>query len=577
MKLRTKLLLCFLAACAAMAGISVALNNRLLTRETERAKREEYRLFARQTLGGLKLVSDDVENTLLSLLASTELARTAADTEQPEATRVRNLRSKLRYLCYDSAYFTAALFVDADGEAFFGASALTEPMDAMLRLYEQGRQRLSESYTVWFSDDAGNIYLKKDLYAITPLYRSGVLVVRLDASLFRSLLSLDIAGELEGWFAVVYGADALLLGGEGASQEGVAALLQGPLQGGAPFVGTALLDGDDIALACESDVAGWRVLRAVPVWQMLSGPRRVLRGSALAALFTVLLITPVLILMTRSLTRGVRRLTDAMIHAAGGDFDLSLETRDTDEIGELTRRFHWLQGQLKALTRDLVARATAQQEAEYEMLEVKYRSLQSQVSPHFLCNILTTICAMAETGCSPEIVELSVMAGRYLRDNLRSADSKTVPLSREIRYVEEYIDIYRLVYGDHVRFDIDADDALLARQVPYMLLQPLVENALMHGGFSEDGRACALRLQAREAADGALLLSLSDNGDGIPPALMEALNLAAQSSDLDRKLQGVGLRIVLQRLRLLYGHAQRLEVESGAGGTTVRVRIPADA
>ena len=129
----------------------------------------------------------------------------------------------------------------------------------------------------------------------------------------------------------------------------------------------------------------------------------------------------------------------------------------------------------------MIEEGTQKQLAKQEVNEVKYSSLQSRVSPHFICNILASINALSQMNRTQEAGKLSVLASRYLRKNLNSADKKTIILSEELASVTEYVQIHHSIYRAQFTFTNDVSPEAMRCLVPNMILQPQVENALSHG------------------------------------------------------------------------------------------------
>lgn len=561
-------------ACAlVVASASTIVANRMFSKEVLADRENEYRLMIHQTLNSMNLTAKDIESTLISLYSNTDFSSTVQQTELPPSTRSRNIVSKLRYMCYNNSYFTAMLFVDEQGTSFYGARDLGESGAVMQTVVQSRKDQLSGQYTRWFSDAHGNVYVKKDVYTVTPLYRCGMLIARLDTAHLRSLLGLDILTNRIGNSVLLTAqGDPLLINGSFTYKQ-AKNLYNQYLSSADTYSSVIELDGEEYYLQADHLQFSWKMLHIISLEQMLALTAKVSRANLLICLLIFALSVPLLFFSSHSLTKGIKRLYKAMNEVSKGRFDIVLRLRSKDEIGMLVRHFEWLIGELKVMTEERIHRATEKQQSEYEMLEVKYRSLQAQISPHFICNILTTINIMAEMGKTEKVTDLSVMASRYLRSNLKAVDEKIIALEKEIDHVEAYLEIYRAVYGDYVHLEKEVPQEALPLAVPNMILQPLVENALMHGGIHH-GETCRLTLNV-DCDDGWLRLQLQDNGKGIEPSLLAELNQAVLEVSFDRKLKGFGLKGVIQRLRFLYGSSHHFEIASSEQGTLIIIKLPA--
>lgn len=204
---------------------------------------------------------------------------------------------------------------------------------------------------------------------------------------------------------------------------------------------------------------------------------------------------------------------------------------------------------------------------EAELTRAQLHALRLEIEPHFLFNTLNSIAALIRLKDSRRALEMLVDLSQFMRSNLDQATDKSVqlvPLSTEIEWVKRYVKLQQTRFGDRldVRYEIDSES--LEAQVPTLLLQPIVENALRHGAARQT-QPCHVVVGAAFERD-RLKLWVTDDGAGLPPDF-----------DLDRHA-GTGLRNIESRLEHLYGSAAALEVRRGAsGGAIVSVTLPMPA
>jgi two-component system LytT family sensor kinase len=197
-------------------------------------------------------------------------------------------------------------------------------------------------------------------------------------------------------------------------------------------------------------------------------------------------------------------------------------------------------------------------ELEKQLAEARLQALQMQLNPHFLFNSLHSISALMHQdveGADGMIARLSDL----LRAALESSDTQEVTLREELDLLKRYLAIEQIRFGDRLNVNIAAPPELLDAEVPNLILQPLVENAIRHG---VEPRATPGRIELRaQRSNNALVLEVSDNGPGLP-----------SSQPMD---EGVGLSNTRTRLRTLYGEAHSFELrQSPEGGLLVRLTIP---
>ena len=221
-------------------------------------------------------------------------------------------------------------------------------------------------------------------------------------------------------------------------------------------------------------------------------------------------------------------------------------------------------------------REVAAAELREALTQPRLETLQLRLQPHFLFNALNTISStMYEDPARADAMVGHL--GDLLRQSLRTGDVQEVSLGEELGLLGSYVAIMHERFGDRLRIAVDADPAARAARVPPLLLQPLVENAVRHGGARRRGGRLAVAVRAaREAAreGDALLIRVEDDGDGAdaapPPAAGRAAGGAGGAGG-----SGVGLRATADRLRLLYGDRQHFAAAPvSGGGFLVTIRLP---
>ena len=229
-------------------------------------------------------------------------------------------------------------------------------------------------------------------------------------------------------------------------------------------------------------------------------------------------------------------------------------------VGEVAR---WLSSQLELAELD---------SSRARLAEAEMRALRAQISPHFVYNSLTTIASFVRT--DPERArELLLDFADFARYSFRDPRAFTT-LAEELRSIDRYLLLERARFGDRLRFSVEVAPEVLPVTVPFLSLQPLVENAIRHGMDDADGpEPFHVRIVGRDAGSEAAI-SVEDDGAGMDPdRLLEILTAGTPGAGATGA--GIGLANVDERMRQLYGDAFGLTVETGIGaGTKVNLRVP---
>ena len=295
-------------------------------------------------------------------------------------------------------------------------------------------------------------------------------------------------------------------------------------------------------------------------------------GLLAAAVALMLLLIRVL---NRAVVQPLLRLAQASRSIAGGDYTgADLPVHSGDEVGQLTGTFNRMKhamaehlSTLNALHREEVRNLALEKDLEHTRLEV----LKSQVNPHFLFNTLNMISCMARLEDASTTDQMIVHLGSLFRHNLRTKRQQ-ITLEEELDGLEDYIYLQQMRFDGRITVEkkIEADPA--AVRLPSFTLQPIVENAFSHGLKScEEGGRILLRgwMQGHT-----LILTVADNGRGMTPAELDALQEKIAQSE--RTGRSIGLGNISRRITMLYPEG-RMQVFSREGhGTVIRFEIPQD-
>lgn len=263
--------------------------------------------------------------------------------------------------------------------------------------------------------------------------------------------------------------------------------------------------------------------------------------------------------MSRQLFAPIRALNSAMEEVERGNLDARVEPRGADEMAQLAGRFN-------RMTRRLEENLEQSLRQQRELNDAQIRMMQAQLNPHFLYNTLDTVKWLGKIHQVPEVATISADLADILRSSI--TNDEFVPLEQELRLLDRYVEIQRIRFSGTFQLRTQVDDGLLDVLVPKLMLQPLVENAIIHGFEDSDGGEIVV--SAREEP-GYLLITVSDDGRGMSEESLR--NFQAQI--LPGPGRHLGLHNVDAILRLHYGPDNGLRfVPTGGRGTCVRITLP---
>ncbi|MDO4667288.1 MAG: sensor histidine kinase [Streptococcus sp.] len=255
--------------------------------------------------------------------------------------------------------------------------------------------------------------------------------------------------------------------------------------------------------------------------------------------------------------KPLQNLQQIILKVGAGNSSLRAEEKGSPELISLARQFNTMLDQINLLMETV-------KEEEQNVRRYELQALSSQINPHFLYNTLDTIVWMAEFNDSKRVVEVTKSLAKYFRLALNQGHEQ-IRLKDEIDHVRQYLFIQKQRYGDKLQYEIVEDHQFDNYQLPKLVLQPLVENAIYHG-IKEMSGTGLIRISVTQADD-KMLITIYDNGRGF-------INHENTDSTL-LKLGGVGLKNVDQRLRLQFGADYHIEIESEENHfTMIKLYLP---
>ncbi|OPH60276.1 hypothetical protein BC351_17410 [Paenibacillus ferrarius] len=337
-------------------------------------------------------------------------------------------------------------------------------------------------------------------------------------------------------------------------------VLQGPEQDHT----TEMMDGINYVITYHAvGNTDWKIVSVIPDAKY-SQTSIVLKNW----MFIILIICIVFAILlayvvSNSISKPIRQLSAMMKDVEKDRFDIQFNYNSRNEIGMMSRNFNRMIDRIHHLINTVY-----QEELLKQQSQLKY--LMFQINPHFLFNTLETINWLARMKNVPEVGKLSKALGDLMREGIKGKEY--ISLDKELDNVNKYVYIQQYRYGDKFTITVEMDEMALPLLVPRFILQPLVENAIVHGMEMKIEQGV---IDIRGFFDEqTFVITIRDNGNGIEAErlaqIRENLNVTMEDSGM-----GIGLINVHQRVQLYYGKEYGLQVESVVGeGTLITVILP---
>ena len=321
----------------------------------------------------------------------------------------------------------------------------------------------------------------------------------------------------------------------------------------------------------QLDIAYLLSYESIHAAQRMSLVILIIVGSILMVLASILILYT-----SKGITEGINRLKKRMLNIDRESIrtiaSLHLQEKTEDEVAQLENVFTDMMGQIDTLMDRIQLQERRLKDEVITRQQAEIIALQRQIDPHYLFNTLESIrmkLLIKDDREDAEIVKLFAESFRRYVD----ARDEFVPLLEEVEFIRKYIMIQNYRLDNKITFVCDAEERLLQYKITKLLLQPLVENAVLHGMEEKtDGGRILLTIRKEEPY---LVICVEDDGSGMDRMKLECLRATVYSDQPERS---VGMQNVYQRVRLVYGEDASVEIESTEGiGTKVQLLLPLTA
>lgn len=310
---------------------------------------------------------------------------------------------------------------------------------------------------------------------------------------------------------------------------------------------------------------GWYLVNQTDARQLHQMVNEKMRLLVFTILVIICSFIAFLVMFSSKIVAPILLLSNAAKEVSDGNLSVRTEIRGNDEIHNLSVAFNNMVVNLRQLMNDITENAKREKNLEIQML-------YAQINPHFLFNTLNSIRWSADASGAPNVSRLIVALATILHGTLINKN-EYIPLREEIDNVKNYIYIQKFRYPGRFEIEYGIDPELLDDLTPKFLVQPLIENSILHGfdGMEQAGKIY-LRIYPQDGED---VFEVEDNGKGIPEDVKRRL-LQEEAGESEERLNHIGVPNVNQRLILKYGDRSALSIRNlPQGGTLIRFVIPA--
>ena len=315
----------------------------------------------------------------------------------------------------------------------------------------------------------------------------------------------------------------------------------------------------------------FEVLVRVPIYQINQSSREVMEQSIALICLVVTVALIIILYFSKQFSNRFGLLNKEMAKVVEGNFEIKENIDGKDEIADLYKNLYTMVDSIKNLINEVYVKELEQKKLIVKQKDVEFKMLASQINPHFLYNTLETIRMRAFCNGDRELADIVKKLGKIMRRNLE-VTNEVVTLKSELDMISNYLEIQSLRFKGKVEYnfklEVDPEEYLI---LP-LLLQPIVENAFVHGleGSTKLGK---IEVSIYDEV-GYLIVEISDNGVGITKEKLDYINGKLRAYN-DTNKKSIGISNVNERLKLFYGEEYGLYILSTLGvGTKVIILLP---
>jgi len=319
---------------------------------------------------------------------------------------------------------------------------------------------------------------------------------------------------------------------------------------------------ENLKLSVGGNDGAWQLLYFISVDEMLSSVNSIVMGSIIVSLIALLLTAVFIFIISDGLTKKIRYLSRNIENIKDQDFEGFINVEGTDEIGLLANDINLMAVKINELINQVYKEQISKMDSLVKQREAELQALQSKINPHFLYNTLDSIRTNFMLDEKEKVTVLLASLSKLFRYSIGHGDD-VATIKQEVENIKDYTDIYRIRYGKQIKINIDISEDIKDCLLPRLTMQPIVENAFIHGLKSKKN-GFRIDINGKRAHNGNIFITIKDNGVGLSKDSLIDLNAKLTGSDFG--VSGcVGMRNVNDRLKLFFGKQYGISADSNYG------------
>lgn len=532
------------------------------------------------------LISEQIESidSIIPLFMSNQLILDALESKTAPESKRFQIERQMSYLytstSLSSKNYTDSIYLLCDNSACFHTYTSGTLENVSLRcqqLMEQIDNTEPRLMCFALPDVSDQIFFARNLFSSSTGNHLGIMAIAVNSAKLLSYCTKSINPD---WFVTLYNSDFALLSDSNKTiphQELMEYLnptaTKTLLAEYTASFQELLLDGE-IYYVATCNLSEWNMTSsaAAPKAPLLEDLEHTLKSYLFLLLLIIFTALIVAIAISQAVTRPIAVMLEHINKISSGFQNELPPMQLYQEFSLWADAFNDMLKKLDASYHDNFQKQLLLKNAEIQ-------ALQSQMNPHFVFNILNTIAWKAQMVDNEEIYQMVISLGELMRMDILSKEHSIITLEQEMQYVKLYIYLQQMRFEDKISCSIQIAPELLQMQIPCLCIQPLAENAMIHGLEPKKGKG-RLVIQVLETDAHALEINVIDDGVGFcqkPHAVLDQSQDSIDHADFSISHTHIGLKNLDKRLRLLFGESARLRIQSIPNTcTSVSFTIPCE-